>query len=49
MPGPVLTTDTTRREHTCPPDLGADRDAILTELGVDMDTIAAWQAAGAFG
>jgi len=49
LPGPAIRTQTTRTEHRCPPDLGADRDGILQELGLDAEAIAALQARGAFG
>lgn len=35
MPGPPLQTVTTRSQHSPPPTIGADRDAILAELGYD--------------
>ena len=49
LTGPVFTTDTTRMDHTCPPELGEHRDAILSELGLDGEAIADLAAKGAFG
>jgi crotonobetainyl-CoA:carnitine CoA-transferase CaiB-like acyl-CoA transferase len=49
LPGPVLRTATTRREHTPAPALGADRGAILAEAGYDPGWIGHLEARGAFG
>ncbi len=49
LTGPVFTTDTTRTDHTCPPELGEHRDLILSELGLDGEVIADLAAKGAFG
>ena len=49
LPGPVLQTDTTHRDHTAPPDLGADRDAILDTIRATDEERRAWTDAGAFG
>lgn len=47
--GPALQTLTTVAAPRAPPTLGADRDVVLGELGLDAPTIAAMAAAGAFG
>jgi crotonobetainyl-CoA:carnitine CoA-transferase CaiB-like acyl-CoA transferase len=49
LAGPALRTATTREHHRPPPALGADRDAVLAELGYDHERITALAAAGAFG
>ncbi|TVQ90927.1 MAG: CoA transferase [Deltaproteobacteria bacterium] len=48
LPGPAFRTSTTLKTHRAPPDLGADRDEILREIGLfaEVDRL---QEAGAFG
>lgn len=48
MPAPAIRTATTREAHRAPPGLGADRDAILDELGLG-DAAERLAATGAFG
>lgn len=48
MPGPAVTTATTRSTHRAPPQVGGDRDEILTEIGLDAD-LSRLAALGAFG
>lgn len=49
LPGPLLSTATTRTDHRPPPALGADRDAWLAALGYDAEAIRRLLDAGAFG
>jgi crotonobetainyl-CoA:carnitine CoA-transferase CaiB-like acyl-CoA transferase len=49
LPGPAITTATTRPAHDPPPLLGEHRDAVLGELGYDARAIAALADRGAFG
>lgn len=49
VPGPVITTATTRGVHRAPPELGQDRDAILAEAGYDRADVASLAGQGAFG
>jgi crotonobetainyl-CoA:carnitine CoA-transferase CaiB-like acyl-CoA transferase len=49
LPGPPIRTLTTRTEHRAPPQLGADRDHVLAELGWESARIADALRAGAFG
>ena len=47
---PIKLQDSQRTEHTFPPRLGADTDAVLAELlGVDDGVVRAWRADGLFG
>lgn len=49
LAGPILKTATTRTTHRPPPELGADRDAILASAGYDPDRIRDLAARRAFG
>ena len=49
LPGPVLTTTTTRKNHERAPDLDVDRDALFNELGFDAREIEHLQRSGALG
>lgn len=49
LPGPPIQTETTRVAHRSPPELGADRDGILAELGWGSQEIERAASAGAFG
>ncbi|MEQ1503088.1 MAG: CoA transferase [Myxococcota bacterium] len=49
LAGPTLRTATTRVDHTPPPRLGGDRDAILGAVGYDAVRIRDLRARGAFG
>ncbi len=49
VPGPAIRTATTRSAHRAPPALGADRDEVLSEIGLAPEDIARAEAAGAFG
>ncbi len=49
LPTPALVTRTSRFDHRAPPELGADRDAILSDLGYDEGAMAQLAAQGAFG
>lgn len=43
---PIKLSDSPLRDAICPPELGADTDSILADLGVDSDTIAQWRQSG---
>lgn len=49
LPGPVLTTHTTRSRHVRAPDLNADRASLLVELGFDAVEQDRLQGSGALG
>lgn len=49
LPGPSFTTATTRSAHRAAPALGADRDAVLEELGYEPTDVERLTEAGAFG
>lgn len=49
LPGPAITTATTRTSHRAAPHLGDDSDSVLAELGYTPADLERLAAAGAFG